>query len=250
MTIKLWDNNTNQCKGSLIAHQGAVRSVAFSDSFVVSGSSDSTIRIWDASNGECSQILSSHCGPVNCVQFDQRQLVSGSDDTTIKVWDMERGQCVNTFTKNVPTKCIQFYEYALSSGGDNIVRMWDTRSGQCCRQLAGHAASITCIQFDEYSLISGSLDESVRMWDLRTGTCQKTFNTRAPVNSLSFTGDTLVVALEGQNDVQVFSTLTHSRKRTLKGPTSDVLDVKVYNNDVVGGASDKSIYIWHLDWCD
>ena len=245
MTVKLWDSHKNECKGTLIAHQGGVRTVAFSEALVISGSTDSSIRIWDAMNGECTQILSSHTAPVNCLQFDKRQLVSGSDDTTIKVWDIERGQCVNTFTKNVPTKCLQFYAHALTSGGDNIVRMWDIRSGQCCRQLAGHTDAITCLQFDEYYLLSGSADQTVRVWDIRTGTCQKTLETHAPVNSLCFNTNHLAVAT-AENDVQVYSTATHHHKWSLKGPTQEVTSVKLHENIVVAGSKDNSVFMWDI----
>jgi len=180
---------------------------------------------------------------VNSVQFDRQKLISGSDDTTIKVWDMERGQCINTFTKNVPIRCIQFFEHALTTGGDNIIRMWDTRSGSCCRQLTGHSATITCLQFDEFNLISGSEDETVRVWDLRTGTCQKTLMMRSPVNTLNFNATHLLVGLK-DSDVRVYSPVTFHHKRSLQGNANEILSVKFANNSVIGGCVDNTIQIW------
>lgn len=37
------------------------------------------------------------------------------------------------------------------------------RTGQAHRTLVGHTGPVTTLQFDEYHLISGSLDRSVRV---------------------------------------------------------------------------------------
>ena len=37
------------------------------------------------------------------------------------------------------------------------------RTGQAHRTLVGHTGPVTCVQFDEYHLVSGSLDKSVRV---------------------------------------------------------------------------------------
>ena len=81
---------------------------------------------------------------------------------------------------------IQFWGYALASGTrDGCVRMWDSkflvlinstccdcadqgwamtvRTGQAHRTLIGHTGPVTCVQFDEYHLVSGSLDKSIRV---------------------------------------------------------------------------------------
>lgn len=61
---------------------------------------------------------------------------------------------------------VQSWEYALVSGsGDGAVRMWDMRTGQAHRTLLGHTSPVTCLQFDEIHVVSGSLDKSVRVRD-------------------------------------------------------------------------------------
>ena len=100
--------------------------------------------------------------------------------------------------------------------------------------------------FDEYNLISGSTDETLRVWDLRTGTCQKTIQVHSPVNSLCFNNEHLVIGLQ-ENDVKLFSCSTYQHKKTLKGPTKEVLSVKISNKRVVSGSADNSIHIWDLE---
>ena len=37
------------------------------------------------------------------------------------------------------------------------------RTGQAHRTLVGHTAPVTCLQFDELHIVSGSLDKTVRV---------------------------------------------------------------------------------------
>jgi mitochondrial division protein 1 len=37
------------------------------------------------------------------------------------------------------------------------------RTGQAHRTLMGHTAPVTCLQFDEIHIVSGSLDKTVRV---------------------------------------------------------------------------------------
>lgn len=82
---------------------------------------------------------------------------------------------------------VQFWGYALATGsGDGGVRMWDSRlpvhddqhrymaryshfvdlivrTGQAHRTLIGHMGPVTCLQFDESVIVSGSLDKTIRV---------------------------------------------------------------------------------------
>ena len=44
-----------------------------------------------------------------------------------------------------------------------MVRLWDLRSGQVHRSLVGHTGPVTCLQFDDVHMVTGSLDRSVRV---------------------------------------------------------------------------------------
>ena len=132
---------------------------------------------------------------------------------------------------------VQFWGYGLVSGsGDGAVRMWDSkqfldpsfsqtlpsnctvRTGQAHRTLLGHTGPITCVQFDEINIMSGSLDKTIResnliffcctflmvkqIWDLRTGGTFQTIKYDHAVTALQF--DTRkIVAATGENGIKV-----------------------------------------------
>jgi mitochondrial division protein 1 len=59
---------------------------------------------------------------------------------------------------------LQVFESALACGtADGMVRLWDLRSGQVHRSLVGHTGAVTCLQFDDVHLITGSVDRSIRV---------------------------------------------------------------------------------------
>ncbi|TFK54634.1 WD40 repeat-like protein [Heliocybe sulcata] len=62
-------------------HSDLVRSVAFGDEFVVSGSYDSTVKVWGRKTGALVADLSNgHSGRIFCVGFDHTKIVSCGED--------------------------------------------------------------------------------------------------------------------------------------------------------------------------
>lgn len=85
------------------------------------------------------------------------------------------------------------------------------RTGQAHRTLVGHTMPVTCLQFDEQHLISGSLDKSIRIWDLRTGGIEETIRYDGPITALQFDSRKIVTAA-GENgaNVSCFLSLVNS----------------------------------------
>lgn len=137
--------------------------------------------------------LDAHVDEVTALHFRGDTLISGSADKTLRQWDLVKGRCVQTLdvlwaaaqasttistnsnsqwrpTGRLPDAsadfvgAVQFFDAALACGtADGIVRLWDLRSGQVHRSLVGHTGPITCLQFDDVHLVTGSLDRSIRV---------------------------------------------------------------------------------------
>ena len=136
--------------------------------------------------------LEAHVAEVTALHFKGDTLVSGSADKTIRQWDLVKGRCVQTLdvlwaaaqasssigssdhqwrttgrSSDVSADfvgALQCFDAALACGtADGMVRLWDLRSGQVHRSLVGHTGPITCLQFDDVHLVTGSLDRSIRV---------------------------------------------------------------------------------------
>ena len=136
--------------------------------------------------------LEAHVDEVTALHFRGDTLVSGSADKTLRQWDLVKGRCVQTLdvlwaaaqasattssntnqwrtTGRLPDAsadfvgAVQCFDAALACGtADGMVRLWDLRSGQVHRSLVGHTGPVTCLQFDDVHLVTGSLDRSVRV---------------------------------------------------------------------------------------
>lgn len=136
--------------------------------------------------------LEAHVDEVTALYMRGDTLISGSADKTLRQWDLEKGRCVQTLdvmwaaaqasasmgssegawrqTGRVPDAsadfvgAVQVFDAALACGtADGMVRLWDLRSGQVHRSLVGHTGPVTCLQFDDVHLVTGSLDRSIRV---------------------------------------------------------------------------------------
>ncbi len=136
--------------------------------------------------------LEAHVDEVTALHFRGETLISGSSDKTLRQWDLEKGRCVQTLdvmwaaaqasvsmgsiegtwrqtgrSSNQVANfvgAVQVFEAALACGtADGMVRLWDLRSGQVHRSLVGHTGPVTCLQFDDVHLVTGSLDRSIRV---------------------------------------------------------------------------------------
>jgi mitochondrial division protein 1 len=134
--------------------------------------------------------LEAHVAEVTALHFRGDTLVSGSADKTLRHWDLEKGRCVQTLdvlwaaaqaaansndgqwrqSGRLPDAsadfvgAVQCFEAALACGtADGMVRLWDLRSGQVHRSLIGHTGPVSCLQFDDVHLVTGSLDRSIRV---------------------------------------------------------------------------------------
>ena len=136
--------------------------------------------------------LEAHVDEVTALHLRGDTLVSGSADKTLRQWDLVKGRCVQTLdvlwaaaqasstmsTSDAAWKptgrtsdanadfigALQCFDAALACGtADGMVRLWDLRSGQVHRSLVGHTGPVTCLQFDDTHLVTGSADRSIRV---------------------------------------------------------------------------------------
>ena len=300
-TIRLWDLS----RSSYDPHGNNVGKDDDEDAIAFENPDDQPIDPPEGSMDDCQLFtLEAHVDEVTALHFRGDVLVSGSADKTIRHWDLEKGRCVQTldvmwaaaqasassgFAEGVwkPTGrstsrsadfvgALQVFESALACGtADGMVRLWDLRSGQVHRSLVGHTGAVTCLQFDDVHLVTGSLDRSVRVsvnwpwpcrialrvvlltlnlpqiWDLRTGAIFDAFAYDNPITSMMFDSRRIVCAA-GEDVVKVYDKVEGRQWDCGAGVTeadeakspAEVEHVRIRDGYLVEGRRDGIVGVW------
>ncbi|KAJ6438864.1 cell division control protein 4 [Purpureocillium lavendulum] len=72
--------------------------------------------------------------------------------------------------------CLQFDDDKIITGSDDtLIHIYDTKTGKLRKKLEGHEGGVWALQYEGNTLVSGSTDRSVRVWDIERGLCQQVF---------------------------------------------------------------------------
>ncbi|CAI2170902.1 7057_t:CDS:10 [Funneliformis geosporum] len=231
---------------------------------LVTSSLDNTLRAWDLNNYRCFGALDGHKDLVKCLQIDGSHLVTGSRDKTIRQWDLSKlvshPESVTNLSELSFASALIPETNGLTNVGDNC---WIT-------SLEGHNGSITCLHFENNSLVSGSSDKTMKHWDMETGQCVLTMDILWAMScsnaerrqagllfdNFIFGGGDFIGALQfrhvglasGTEDgaIRMWDLRTGQAHRTLLGHTGPITSLQFDDHHVVSGSIDKSIRIWDL----
>jgi len=158
---------------NLSSHVAEVTALHFHKSTLVSGSADKTLRQWDLTTGRCVQTMDVMWAAAQAainINVPSANSSSTNNNTTLfgaPIADPSSSwrQTGRTSDSNADfVGAVQCFDAALACGtADGMVRLWDLRSGQVHRSLVGHTGPVTCLQFDDVHMVTGSLDRSVRV---------------------------------------------------------------------------------------
>ena len=172
--VRMWDTTTGAHLLTLFGHTNNVFSVAFSpdESYIVSGSADTTVRVWDASTGQLLEIFSGHAGVVPVVSFSPNgsQIASGSTDHTVRLWDVATGKpLIHPLAHTSTVLFVKFFAggtQLLSGSFDGTIRLWEIAKGTLLQTILTHDRSLCFdLSHDECSLVL--LDSQLlQIWDV------------------------------------------------------------------------------------
>lgn len=112
--------------------------------------------------------LQGHTGAVNSVDFKGTTLVSGSWDATAKIWDLESGQCIKTLEGHAyaVTVFINSRGEILTGSQDGVLHLW-TASGDKIKSVTAHSNIIRAIiEIPSVGILTCSNDMKVKLWSL------------------------------------------------------------------------------------
>jgi WD40 repeat protein len=160
-TVKLWQVSTGKLLTALVAHQGDVGAIAFSDKMIATGSSDRTIKLWRF-DGRLIRTLSGHEDNVLSLAFnpDGNLLASASLDKTVKLWKTE-GNLLATLSAHIEgVRSVAFHPdggLLASASNDNTVILWNLN-----QVLQTDPEIAACGWLQEYLATNSALSESDR----------------------------------------------------------------------------------------
>jgi len=226
-TARMWSTKTEEteCLGVLRGHSSYINCVGTHDTFVITGSADSTIRKWDMTTCECLFVYEGHKSRIQKMLIMDDFIFSSSFDKTSKAWlfdtsDIQDGQeeeaCIRTFKghgkgvyplifipandefeDDTPGPTINPGDILISGSADMTARSWSFESGGCLKQYRGHSGAVTSMATDSTGrvLFTAGADSSVKSWNIQSGQCLKNMDghTNAVislivVNRLMYTG--------------------------------------------------------------
>ncbi|KAI1634791.1 WD40 repeat-like protein [Biscogniauxia mediterranea] len=144
--------------------------------------------------------------------------------------------------------CLQFDDNILATGSyDSTIKLWNIETGEVIRTLRGHTMGIRALQFDDRMLVSGSLDGTVKIWNWRTGTCINSLNHQAGVISVHMEGD-LLASGSMDKSIKIFNFKTQ-QSYCLRGHQDWVNQVRldVASRTVFSASDDCTVKLWDLD---
>lgn len=175
----------------------AVTALDFDEPYgtLVSSSSDpdGTVRIWDLSLGEeVGRLRGGHSSSggraplVKALLVEGKRAMTGGSDGKICLWDIDiaidEGLSVTTqkhsSTNDIASDPDDLFSPSLSTptGNDEDPFSSTSSSKACVQLLEGHSKDVTCLSYEDSSLVSGSSDKTLRLWDLTTGQCVVTMD--------------------------------------------------------------------------
>ncbi|EPY53454.1 CCR4-Not complex subunit Caf4/Mdv1 [Schizosaccharomyces cryophilus OY26] len=198
-TVKVWDMAGVVCLGQLEGHEDFVSCLAMQDSFIATGSMDSSVRLWNLENGilqntdyessneldgkgvnaqnhttdNATTVLSSHTAPVTALTLSSDDvLLTGANDKTVRQWDIVTGRCIQT---------LDFVWANTQDPSPNLNIINDPTFPFKNEPFIG---ALDCL---DAAVASGTVDGLIRIWDLRVGLPVRSFlGHTAPVSTLQF----------------------------------------------------------------
>lgn len=158
----------------------------------------------------------------------------------------EQKQLINHMTSYVHWKQVFAERYRLC-------RNW--LRGLCTvRTFEGHTQGISCVQFDDTRIVSGSSDKTIKVWNIRTNSpwsVQTLTGHSGTVRCLHLEGNMLV---SGSTDrtIKVWDLSTQSSwssiacRVTMIGHTDTVRCLQVDDDKVVSGSYDQTLKVWDI----
>lgn len=168
--LKVYDLNLGRKITELNCPCNDNHAVAFSPDgkLIAAGGRCGTITVWDLNSESHIVQQKLHRKRIRSVQFTaDGKVVSGSDDQTVSLLDPQNP----AFPRVMPRLASKLYAVELinnnliaTGGSDNRIHIWQSGNERLLGTLGGHTGTVSCLDYSDGKLASGSYDTHVRLW--------------------------------------------------------------------------------------
>ncbi|XP_043924186.1 F-box/WD repeat-containing protein 8 isoform X2 [Protopterus annectens] len=122
-----------------------------------------------------------------------------NDGNKVLIHCLRTGQCLASLGNSAGDyTCINLRDsppnLVVTGNKDRRVRVYDLRTSKSVNSLHSHHLLVSCVQMDDWKVVSGGTEGLVCVWDWRMGTKLWEMHARHPVRHILFNAHTLVTA--------------------------------------------------------
>ncbi|POM81316.1 WD40 repeat-like protein [Phytophthora palmivora] len=198
------------CKASVKAHQGAIKSVSVASStngdvVIATSGKDQLAQLWRYSvkTAKLSTMaaLTGHLNSVDAVQLHAagKRVVTGSWDNTVRVWTTSSGSESSSERSSKKKKTEDGTGAGTFQQLEAEIRGYGTAS-----YVTGVAFRPKTSEHDEDVVVSAGSDRTVRLWDLVTQSCSQSLVGNRAVSDLSVNANGLILTAHPDHCVRLW----------------------------------------------
>lgn len=181
--VRVWDLTDGAELAQLRGHRGNVKALLTEGNLCVTGGQDGQIYIWDlqvAIDEESDVRQAEQQAYAN--SYLGRRMREEPEDVFFASKHQSQTESAKSSASSLHDGQPQQKERDDSRDETSSIRQSSTQGDESnapksrLRCLGGHSKDVTCLSYEDTSLVSGSSDKTLRLWDLTTGQCVVTMD--------------------------------------------------------------------------
>ena len=169
-TLRIYDVASGRLNSQMDCECGDMRTVSFSTDgrWVAAAGRSGRVHVWEIATGRLIADVAMHRRRIRSLVFTQdNHLITCSDDGMVKIGAVDRLEQARSLPAHggkLFAVCVLPDGILATGGSDNLIYLWNLEDLTALGVLTGHTGSITSLDFDGNTLVSGSYDTYFRLW--------------------------------------------------------------------------------------
>ncbi len=221
--ITLWIPFEDAPQGTLGAHDGAVRGLAYhpNNQQLYSAGQDGTAKLWQLPLTP-PRSVTGHTAPVTALVIapNNQHILTGGVDKTLRLFDIQNRQLIRAFPvmPSALTSVAASPNSVLVAAADDAgrIQLWNYNDGGPQPLLQGHVGAVRSIAFhpDSQRIASAGDDGTVRIWTIQPLAPQSLAGHQGPIRAVaSPPGGQQIATVSSDKSVQFWNPNGQSSRR-------------------------------------